>query len=235
MPDTILQFDNVGYRTDSDLDSSLSDVSFSLPKGEILLVRVDADDEHAPVLDLALGLLRPDEGTVSFAGKDWQSMDPFEEAAERGRIGCVFESSGWLSSLSVEQNVLLRVRHHSHRSETSIREEAEALAQIVGLQRLSALRPDHASRRQLRLHEWVRACMGEPELLILAFPERDAPSYALPRLFDLVEHVLSTGTAVLWMTDSEKVWSHERLCSASRSSIENEKWISLRGRLDNEA
>jgi phospholipid/cholesterol/gamma-HCH transport system ATP-binding protein len=233
--DEVLAFDAVRFDTGSDHVSSVADVSFDLVPGEVLLVKLDDEKEPAPILDMALGLLPPNAGHIRFMGKVWPELGAFEAAACRGQIGAVFETSSWLSSLSVAENVMLRLRHHTLRSDGSIREQAETLAQLGGLSSLSDLRPDRLRRRHLRVHEWVRACMGDPKLLLMACPERDAASDALTHLIDLVERAASRGTAVMWLTTSDAVWSHERLCGARRCSIEQERWISLRGRNNNEA
>ncbi len=235
MPDDVLRFDGVCYRADSEHCSSLEGAEFTLAAGETLLVRVDGDNEHAPVLDLALGLLQPRSGTVQFMGKAWTDMDAFEEASSRGRIGCVFETPGWISSLSVLQNVVLRERHHSKRDEADILREAEELAALAGLTMLSDQRPEMVRRRQLRVCEWVRACMGDPSLIVMVSPERDAASCALTQLIDLMERAASRGSAVLWLTADKEVWEHGRLCSVRRCAIEQERWKSLRGRRNNEA
>ena len=235
MSEDVLRFDRVCYSADSERCSSLEDAEFSLAAGETLLVRVDADSEHAPVLDLALGLRSPRSGSVQFMEEDWTAMDAFEEARNRGRIGCVFETSGWVSSLSVIQNIVLRERHHSKRNEIEIVREAEELASLAGLTGLSNQRPEMVRRRELRVCEWVRACMGDPALIVMVSPERDAASYALAHLIDLVERVTSRGSAVLWLTADTEVWEHGRLCKVRRGAIEQERWKSLRGRSDDEA
>jgi len=233
--DDVLRFDRVCYSADSEHCSSLEDADFSVAAGETLLVRVDGDSEHAPVLDLALGLFRPRSGSVQFMGKDWSVMDAFEEAASRGSIGCVFETSGWISSLSVIQNIVLRERHHSHRNEIEIVREAEELAALAGLTMLSSQRPEMVRQRELRVCEWVRACMGDPKLIVMISPEREAASYALGHLIDLVERATSRSTAVLWLTADKEVWEHGRLCNVRRCAIEQERWKPLREGSNDEA
>ncbi len=230
MSDEILTFEAVHYSAASEHVSSLKDVNFGLVGGETLLVRIDGDSEHAPVLDLALGLVSPPSGRVRFMGKSWPEMDAFEAAANRGRIGCVFETSGWISSLSVIENVMLRERHHGKRAEADIRREAEELAALAGLALLSNQRPDMVRQRQLRVCEWVRACMGDPALIIMVSPERDAASQALSHLLDLMERATARGAAVLWLTADEAIWDHGRLRRVRRCAIENERWNSLSGR-----
>ncbi len=234
MSEIVLQFDDVKSSSDSEHVGSIEAVSCQLAAGEVLLVKVDSDSEQAPIIDLALGLIEPDGGRVLFNGKSWTEMDAFESSANRGRIGSVFEKGGWISSLTVSQNVLLRVRHHTHLNEKLILDEAEALSKDAGLPGLSNNRPEMVRDRHLRIYEWVRACVGEPDLILLSFPERGAPSYSLPRLLDMVERVAERGAAVLWMTDSDLVCNSDQLQNAKHSVIEKERWCSHRERTENE-
>jgi phospholipid/cholesterol/gamma-HCH transport system ATP-binding protein len=230
MSESVLTFDSVCFETASDHFASVRGCSFSLAPSDIMLLRIDEDNEHAPLLDMATGLLPPKSGSILFKGTSWTEMGPFEEACNRGEIGCVFETAGWVSSLSIADNIYLRERHHSSRPDSEIHAEADGLAAMIGLEIIPGLRPDSVRRRQLRKYEWIRACMGPPALLLLSFPERESASYALEHLLDLVERAAASGAAVLWMTDDNTVLDHERLRSAMKCAIEKEQWISLQGR-----
>jgi phospholipid/cholesterol/gamma-HCH transport system ATP-binding protein len=225
--DQVLSFDGIGFDSGSEHVSSIFDASFCLAPGDVLLVRLASDRDLPPVVDMALGLLEPSCGTVRFMGRKWSEMDAFEAAARRGQVGSVFERPAWISSLNVSENVMLRERHHTRRHDAEIVREAEGLAALAGLGELSALRPDAMQHRQRRVYEWVRACMGAPKLLLLACPERGAPTAALTRLVDLVKQAASRGAAVVWLTDEAAVWTHKGLDGAKRSAIEQDRWISL--------
>lgn len=151
-------------------------------------------------------------------------MGPFDAAANRGRIGCVFETPGWISSLTVAENVMLRERHHGCRRNQEIRAEADALATQLGTGPLPQLRPHRVRKRELRIYEWVRACLGRPSLLILECPERGVERAALDALVDVVTDAVTQGAAAIWLTDSETVWRHDGLKHTARAVIEQEQW-----------
>ena len=234
MSECVLEFESVYYETASDHFASVMDATFSLMPSDIMLLRIGEDNEHAPMLDMAAGLLAPKSGSIRFNGKPWSEMDPFEESRCRGNIGCVFETQGWISSLSVADNIYLSERHHTNRPDAEIHAEADSLAAMIDIEIRPGLRPDAVRRRQLREFEWVRACMGQPALLLLSFPERESASYAYDHLIDLVERAASMGAAVLWMTDDNSILNHGRLSSAMQCAIEKEQWVPLRGRNHNE-
>lgn len=209
-----MEFESVCCTATSEQMSTVSNLSFRLKPSEILMLRSDTDSEHTPIADLGLGLVSPNCGVVRFMGESWSDMDAFDEAASRGRIGCLFEKPSWISNLSVIENIKLRERHHTHRDENSIEEEAFKLVAEAGISDYEDiyLRPDAVRHRRLRQYEWVRAAMGKPVVMLMAYPERGAPSNALDSLIVLVKHVAASGTAVVWMTDRDDILNHSDLC-----------------------
>ncbi len=224
MSDAVLQFESVCFDTISDQMTSVKDLSFRLEAGNVLMLHTDADTEHAPIIDLGLGLASPDCGEVRFMGSSWSDMDAFGEAANRGRIGCMFEKPSWIGNLSVLENIKLRERHHTRRDEDSITEELFKLVEDLGITDFGDihLRPHLVSQRRLRVYEWVRASMGNPVAMLMSFPERGAPSYALEQLINHVKRMAKLDTAVLWMTDRDDIFDHNEL-NKLQIRIENQK------------
>jgi phospholipid/cholesterol/gamma-HCH transport system ATP-binding protein len=227
MKQTILRFEAVDYRAVSEASASVSGISLALAPGALAAVHVDHDSEQVPIADLASGLLVPSAGRILFEEQDWQSMDPFEQAAARGRIGCVLEQPGWVASLGVLQNIMLRERHHTRRPDAEIADEAGRLCQLAGLDAIPAVRPDRVRSRELRMLEFVRAFMGTPALVVLAFPEREALSDACAVCAQLAGRARAAGTAVIWISDDAEVWRQPLMESAEHFQIKNERWMPL--------
>jgi phospholipid/cholesterol/gamma-HCH transport system ATP-binding protein len=221
MSDVVLEFKSVCYTADAEHINAVENSSFRLSAGDMLMVRADADTEHAPILDLGLGLVAPESGTILFEGREWSDMDAFEEAACRGQIGAVFDAPGWVSSLSVIDNIMLRVRHHTKREENDIHDEVANLVSKAGINDSFdiGLRPAVARQRRLRVYEWVRACMGSPALIMMAFPEHGASSRMLEYVLKLTEYMASEGSAVFMMTGSNVISGH----------AEDSKWQVVNG------
>ncbi len=224
----ILQFDEVGYRAPNESSASFAGVSLALAPGGLAAVHIDHDSEHVPIADLATGLLEPTSGRVLLGGRDWQAMDPFEQAAARGRIGCVLEQPSWIGSLNVLQNIMLRERHHTRRPDAQIADEAAQLCQLAGLGAIPLLRPDRVRSRELRMLEWIRAFLGNPALVVLVFPERDTFSSACTVCAQLVARARAAGAAVLWISDCADVWRLPLMAGAEHFQIKDERWIPLK-------
>jgi phospholipid/cholesterol/gamma-HCH transport system ATP-binding protein len=225
---SVLRFEEVAYRSPIEAYASFGEASFTLQAGGLVGLHIDRDSEHVPIADLAAGLLAPTSGAVFFGGRDWQGMDAFDQAAARGTIGCVLEEMSWITSLTVRQNIMLRERHHTTRSEEEIGAEAERLSGIAGLSGIPEGRPDRVRPRELRVLEWVRAFMGTPTLVVLVFPERDAFTGACDACMALVEKARSEGTCVVWVSDRDEVWRHPFMKSADQYEIKDERWMPRR-------
>lgn len=226
---TVLRFEDVGYQSPSEAFASFCGGSLVLRPGELVAVHIDRDSEHVPIADLAAGLLEPTSGRVLFEEDDWAGMSPFPASAARGRIGCVLEKPSWVSSLSVQQNMMLSERHHTNRPDAEIVDELKALCQVVGLPLVPQVRPDRVRSRELRLFEWVRAFMGQPTLVVLVFPERNALSTGTMAFSKLVSQAREKGTAVLWVSDFPDTWGQVVSRDANHYQIKDERWLPFNG------
>jgi len=206
--ESILEFREVTIEPRHPYDMGLGGVSFSLAPGDLLAIEVEKGHGRNPLADTAEGLAEPDRGAVLFRGRDWASLPAGVSAEERGRIGRVFETGGWVSNLNIDENITLAQRHHTLRPIEEIAAEGERLARAVGLPGLPAVRPAAAKRPERRTAEWVRAFIGEPALIILEHPMNDAYTSSLSALAGAVETARARGAAVLWL-------SHDPLPSAA--------------------
>ena len=69
MSNPILKFGNVTIATSGDYETGLSDVSFEIGAGDLLLVRIERENERLPLADASQGLLEIERGTVRFLGE----------------------------------------------------------------------------------------------------------------------------------------------------------------------
>lgn len=202
----ILSFSRVTVTERGGAASELSDVTFDLHAGDLMLVRVDEEVPSPPLADTAQGIAEPERGTVTFLDRDWSGLGPDAAAALRARTGRVFESGGWLSNLDLDENVVLAESHHTSRPLREIHEEAAKLAVEFGITDLAGTRCHQVSLQDLQRAGWVRAFLGDPLLLILERPERDVNPGLTGPLLESVGAALARGAAVVWLTSSSRIW-----------------------------
>jgi ABC-type transporter Mla maintaining outer membrane lipid asymmetry ATPase subunit MlaF len=215
-PANILEFLNVVLPGAPHGQAEMRQLTFTLARGRILLVQLEAGNEYLPLADAAEGLVIPESGVIRWMGREWSKLEPQEELSARSRIGRVFEKNGWLSNLNVNENVTLCQRHHTRRPESDIVAEADSLARSFGLAEVPRRRPAFVSKRELKMAEWVRALIGNPLLLLLERPETGVPDDNLPKLIEAVQAALQRGAAAIWQTDRNAVWGasawKEKIC-----------------------
>jgi phospholipid/cholesterol/gamma-HCH transport system ATP-binding protein len=200
-------------------ETELWDVSFELNQGDLLLVRIERENERLPLADAATGLAPPRQGSVQFLGEDWRDMSADRAAARRGRVGRVFEDEGWISDLEVDQNIMLAQRHHTRRSEEEIVEEALQFARIFGLPGLPRGRPASVRRWDLRKAACMRAFLGQPILIILEQPVRGVYADLIAPLLSSVRSARNRGAAVLWTVTDPQIWNQPSIHATRRARM----------------
>lgn len=197
--DAILEFRSVTFHAEPGQVLPLTGFDLAVSAGETVFIHYESHAQSVvPVGDLAEGLLVPDSGTVSFMGTDWQDLEPIRQSRARGRIGRVFDQHAWISNLTVHENIVLAMRHHSDLPDSEIEERAAALAEKAGLRDLCDQRPEFVKQIDLQKAQWVRAFLSGPALVLLERPTADVPRDAVVPLADLIAAASARGAAVVW-------------------------------------
>lgn len=202
---------------------ALRQVNLKLNPGDLALVRVEADDAPLPLAPAAQGLIEPTGGDVRFEGHVWMDDDVALEAQLRSRIGRVFDGWGWISNLSVLENVTLSQRHHTSRLETEIEVEADRWSQRFGLAQTPRGRPANLPVDVLRRAEWARAFMSQPRLILLEHPTRGAPGDSYSALVAAVHDARQGGAGVIWIAADGRTWHDAALRPSQRWQVVGEE------------
>jgi ABC-type lipoprotein export system ATPase subunit len=193
----IIQFDNVHFRPPKERVAPLAGVSLAVGEGELLAIHVRSSRKVVPLFDLAEGIASPSSGSIAFLGREWQHRSSTDALAARSMIGRVFEGPAWLSNLTVKENITLRQRHHTSRTDGEIAEEARSLASAFGLKKLPHQHSHSLSQRTLQISQWVRALAGRPSLVLLESPGEGVSSDDLEKLFHKVGDIVRSGGGVI--------------------------------------
>ena len=160
-------FDDVAIAFDDNV--VLDGVSFQLHTGETKILLGVAGAGKSTILKLALGLLKPDRGSIWVLGHDVTQMKEEELFALRRRIGMVFQESALFDSAKVRENVAYRlIEEHVPPDETE-RRVREAL-RFVELEHTLDLFPAELSGGMRRRVAIARAIVTQPEVLLYDSP-----------------------------------------------------------------
>src|SRR5262245_27568064 len=95
-----IEFRNVSIGFDG--VQALQNISFTLPRGEMICITGDSDSGKSVLLRLALGFLRPDEGEILINGRETTSMEEDDLLAlRRETLGMVFQDNSFFSGQTV--------------------------------------------------------------------------------------------------------------------------------------
>jgi phospholipid/cholesterol/gamma-HCH transport system ATP-binding protein len=161
-------FDRVSLAFDDHV--VLRDCSFTVPKGDMRILFGASGAGKSVVLKLALGLLRPDAGTITVNGSRVDQMAERDLLKMRADIGMVFQENALFDSLTVEQNVGFRLSEDADLSEEQIDERVAEVLGFVGLTDFAERMPSALSGGQRRRVGIARAMASKPQLLLFDDP-----------------------------------------------------------------
>ncbi|MGK4598246.1 ABC transporter ATP-binding protein [Amycolatopsis sp. w19] len=187
-------------------NQALAGAGLTLEPGEIVAVMGPSGSGKSTLLHCLSGIVRPDEGQVSFRGRDLASMSDAERSAlRRTEFGFVFQFGQLVPELTCLENVALPLRLSGMR-----RRPAERIAR-GWLDRLAVgdvddSTPGQVSGGQSQRVAMARALVTEPSVVFA-----DEPTGALDTLSgELVMRLLSeaakqTDAAVVLVTHEPRV------------------------------
>jgi phospholipid/cholesterol/gamma-HCH transport system ATP-binding protein len=165
--EVVLEFRDVELAFDENM--VLRGVSFQLHRGETKVLFGVAGSGKSVLLKLAIGLLKPDSGTISVLGKDVTSMSEQELFQLRRNVGMVFQESALFDSLTVEENVAFRLLEERVASD-EIRERVTEALSFVELAHTMQKFPSQLSGGMRRRVAIARAIITHPEIILYDSP-----------------------------------------------------------------
>lgn len=179
-----IEFRNVFLSFDN--TAALNDVSFTLNRGEMILLTGISGSGKSVLLRLAMGLLKPDSGQILIEGREIQELKETELIELRGgRMGMVFQEDSLFTGLPVYENAAYRLEEHGWSEDEVERAVAEVL-RFVGLEGEESKFPDELSGGMKRRLEIARALIGWPRIMLFDEPTMSLDPMAALKVLDLV-------------------------------------------------
>lgn len=160
------------------------EVSFTVPRGEILAIIGGSGSGKTTILRCLLMLLKPTAGTIKLFGQDIAHLSTAEALALRQRWGMLFQHSALFSGLTVLENILFPMEEFTHLDKKFMEELGMLKIDLVGLPPEAANKyPSQLSGGMQRRAAAARALAMDPELLFLDEPTTGLDPHSA-RLFD---------------------------------------------------
>jgi phospholipid/cholesterol/gamma-HCH transport system ATP-binding protein len=197
-----LEVRNVFFRIDHRV--IFQDLSFSLRRGEALLILGASGSGKSLLLKICAGLIIPEEGKVTLGGMDL-ALAPKERLQDlRAKVGFVFQNSALISNMAIYDNVALPLRYHKKGSEAEVQVRVEEKMALFGVhQYIYRSIPAQLSLEMHRRAALARAFILDPELLLLDQPTGGLESEKAQRLGRIIRDYQKKAGASLLEVDSE--------------------------------
>ena len=147
----------------------LDGISFKVRRGETKIVLGGSGSGKSTIINLILGLIKPDAGTILIDGEDITDFDDQEMMRVRRKIGMVFQEGALFDSLSVYDNVAYRLTEEDV-DEDEIEHEVRRMLQFVGLEDAIDKMPVELSGGMRRRVGIARALVGNPSIVLFDEP-----------------------------------------------------------------
>lgn len=147
----------------------LDNVSFTVDRGETRIVLGGSGTGKSTIINLILGLLKPDAGRIMIDGQDITDFEDMDLMRIRKRVGMVFQEGALFDSLSVYENVAYRL-HEEGIDEEQVEHEVRRMLQFVGLEDAIDKMPIELSGGMRRRVGIARALAGDPDIVLFDEP-----------------------------------------------------------------
>lgn len=181
---TEIEFRDVSIAFDG--KPALTGITFSLNRGEMILITGAAASGKSVLLRLAIGLLKPDSGQVFVRGEEIDRLDESKLLGMRGDImGFVFQEEALFTGMTVYENAAYRLTEHNWPEDKVDRATREVLA-FVGLENDTDKYPEELSVGMKRRLDVARALAGWPPIMLLDEPTGGLDPITNRQVLDLV-------------------------------------------------
>lgn len=143
----------------------LDEISFSVRRGEILVIMGGSGCGKSTLLRHLIGVLKPDSGEVWIEGDEITKMKGDALARVRRKFGMLFQSGGLLNSMTVGENVALPIHEHSKVDSAIANLMVKMKLELVGLTGFENLRPSEISGGMKKRVGLARAIALDPTIL----------------------------------------------------------------------
>jgi phospholipid/cholesterol/gamma-HCH transport system ATP-binding protein len=148
----------------------LKDVSFYVKPGETLCILGRSGVGKSVSLQILMGFLKPDSGTVLVAGQDIAGLSEREMQEVRRKVTMVFQNGALFDSITVGENVAFPLRERKDMEEDQILQVVKGLLEMVGVAGMENQLPSELSTGMKRSVAIARALASQPSAVLYDEP-----------------------------------------------------------------
>lgn len=194
---------------------AIDGIDLAVPSGQALGIIGPNGAGKSTLFNLVTGMLKPDDGTILFEGRDITRVPPHRRC--RSGIGRSFQIPHPFENLTVFENMLVAATHGQHRRERDVIVPCAALLERTGLIRVANRRAGALNLLERKRLELARALATGPRLLLLDEIAGGLTEAECAELVTLIRAIRADGVTIIWI---EHV-VHALLAVADRLAVLN--------------
>ena len=179
----------------------LHGVSFSVRRGEIMVVMGGSGSGKSTLLRHLLGLERAASGSIRMLGHEITGMSETGLYELSRRIGVAFQGGALFSSMSVGENVMLPLRERTRLDRETMRIMMRLKLEVVNLAGFEDLMPSELSGGMTKRAAFARAIIMDPAILFCDEPSAGLDPVVSSALDELILRLRDAlGTTIVVVT-----------------------------------
>ncbi len=184
--------------------TALTNVSFTIDKGEFVFVVGASGSGKSTVIRLLLKEIEPTEGRIIVGGRDLGRLKRSKVPLLRRNLGCVFQDFKLLPNRTAAENIGYALRVQGE-SSAEIRKKVPEVLNLVGLSHKMNSRPEELSGGEQQRVSIARAFVNHPPLLVCDEPTGNLDPDTSVGIMQLLYRINRTGTTILMVTHDREM------------------------------
>lgn len=196
------------YGKDGVKTEALSNVNFSVNKGEFIAIMGESGSGKTTLLNMISTLDNPTEGNIIINGKDITHLKEKEVARfRRNELGFVFQDFNLLDTFSNRDNIYLPLVLSGYKHK-EMKKRLDGIQDILGIEDLLEKYPYQVSGGQKQRIAIARAIITVPSILLADEPTGALDSSSSQNIMNLFESINKRGQTILMVTHSVRSASY---------------------------
>jgi len=180
--------------------SILSDISFTLQKGEFVYLVGSTGSGKSTLLKLLYGDMNPVKGDIKVGSYDLSSLQRKQIPFLRRQLGIVFQDFQLLPDRSISENIRFVMRATGWKDASKIKQKIGDLLMEVGLSSRADAFPHQLSGGEQQRIAIARALVNDPWVLLADEPTGNLDPVASRTFMEILFRIHLGGTAILMAT-----------------------------------
>ena len=167
----------------------LAGLTLTVPKGMNFVLMGPSGSGKSVTLRHVIGIMKPDQGTVTVDSQHVEGMDREQLMTLRKRMGYLFQNGALINWLTVADNVALPLKEHARLPQSELDDRVHQALRVVQMDHAAAQYPPSISGGMKLRVGLARALVTNPEYVLYDEPNAGLDPIISQEIHDLIVEV----------------------------------------------